>query len=43
MWELTRITGIGNFLFKKREPDRFSHENPNPILKVWEGKWVGWN
>jgi hypothetical protein len=31
------------FYKKKIELDGFSHENPNPILKVWEGKWVGWN
>jgi hypothetical protein len=29
------------FKKKKKEPDGFSHENPDPILKVWEEKWVG--
>jgi hypothetical protein len=30
---------------KKRSENQmgFLHENPNPVLKVWEGKWIGWN
>jgi hypothetical protein len=27
----------------KTGQDGFSHENSNPVLKVREGKWVGWN
>jgi hypothetical protein len=33
MWEPTRKTGIGNVFFKK-QPNGFSHHNPNLVLKV---------
>jgi hypothetical protein len=33
MWEPTRKTGIGN-VFLKKQPNGFSHHNPNLVLKV---------
>ncbi len=30
-------------LKKKRELNGFSHENLDPVLKVWKGKWIDWN
>jgi hypothetical protein len=33
---LTRRSGIGKK--ERSELDGFSHENPDPVLKVWEGR-----
>jgi hypothetical protein len=39
MCKSTRRTGTRNYKNKKRESDGFSHENLNPVLRVWEVRW----